>query len=169
MTAQFLPPTKAVAFLLSAALAACGGRSRIHGDPLPEGAKNPIEVEFEDLTVVAAIDIAAAVISDFPITPRQVDRNRGYLETRWVDVTRYVKFVGAYPERELIAQFQFRVTEERDQVRKLTLSAVYRPNDPTRDRLVPRDHPGYTMALRMAKKFRARVVRAGGRLVEDEI
>ena len=169
MAGQKALPGIAAALLFTLPLVACSGSSRMHGDAVPEEAENPIELRFTDLTVADAIAIATSVISDFPITALQADPDRGYLETQWVDINRYEKFAGAYPDRERMVQFQFTVTTLEDQVRELELSTVYRPNDPTRDRLVPLDHPGYTMALKMEERYRERVINRGGKLVHDEI
>lgn len=154
---------------LGVVIAACSSSTRVHGDPIPEDTENPIEIYFTDLTVSDAVGIATRVLSDMAIQARQADRTRGYVETEWLDVNRYEKFAGAYPDRERIVRFYWTFTTDKDGVRKLALSVVYRPNDPARDRMVPLDHPGFSMALRMEEKFKAGLANKGGKLVVDEI
>ena len=156
--------------LLAAASPACSGSStRMHGDAVPDDAKNPIEVYFTGITIAEAVDIANAVLLDRPYPTVQVDPQRGYLETQWLDVERYERFAGAYPDSERMVRFYWQFTTVEDQTRLLTLSAIYRPVDPARDRLVPLDHPAYTMALKMEESFKARVVNGGGQIITDQI
>jgi hypothetical protein len=170
MTCKPVVATLAACGLLAAASLACSSSSsRMHGDAVPADAKNPIEVYFSGITIAQAVDIANGVLTDRPYPTVQVDPERGYLETQWLDVESYERFVGAYPDSERMVRFYWQFTTEEDEVRLLTLSAVYRPMDPARDRLVPLDPPAYTMALKMEEKFKTRVVNQGGRIVTDQI
>lgn len=148
------------------AIAACSSM-RGPPPPVPEGAENPIEIRFKGASVTDAVDIVSRVMSDMAIATLQVDHSSGYVETRWIDVAAFVQFPGAYPYRERQVQYQFRASEQPQQVRRLVIAAVYRPNLVDRDRVVPTDHPGYRIALRMEGKIRRALIEARATVLKD--
>jgi hypothetical protein len=160
-----------IAAAVSAGCAGAGGP-----EPVPEGAENPIIVEFRSATPPDAVEVIARALSDEGIGTQEVDP-QGYVETRWIDIAAWVRGVQAeaYPIRERMVQYRFEVTEAQGRTRRLTIGIYYQPNRPqgvvlqaskTYDRLVPTDHPAYQLALELRTRIRTGLRGVGATLVE---
>lgn len=145
-------------------LTACGGARGYSHVPVPEDAENPTVIEFSGGTPADVVPVIAEVLSEIPIQAAQVDRSRGYVETRWFDIAQYdpVRASG-YPLRERQVLYEFQVSDAEGRRRRVELTAYYQPTRPTGtspsrdsryDRLVPTDHPAYQLALRLANRLR---------------
>jgi hypothetical protein len=161
-----------IAVLASAILLAACSSGVPRNYPVPEGAENPIKIEFRGATGADVVPIVAQVCSDMGMPTRQVDPSRGYVETRWVDVAAWdrTEHAAAYPlnERELL--YVFEAGEGEGNMRVLSISAIYQPNRPTGtargrnspyNRMVPTDHPGYQVALQFDYRLRLAMTEAG--------
>lgn len=160
-------PTPLAAILL---FSACSASQVPRHFSVPENAQNPIVLRYQGTTVSDMTTIIAEVCSDVPIPTAQVVPERGFVETRWVDVAGFNLAVQAetYPleEREVIYVFQAQQAGENAGV--LQIGGWYQPTAPsgvrTRDtrydRFVPTGHPGYQLMLqfeyRLKQKFAAR-------------
>jgi hypothetical protein len=130
------PAGPGAVLLTAIVLAGCSGASL--PQPVPENAQNPIEIHAEDLTPDVMVKATNEAMSAIGIPLLQSDRKRAYVESKWVDVSQYI------------------------QARRIAVKAVYRPYgiDVARqhDRLVPTDHPGYQLAMRVARQVRLQLI-----------
>lgn len=150
------------ALLALGALAGCSGGSL--PQPVPKKAQNPIEIKVEDITSAAMVKATDDAMSALGIPLLQSDKKEGYVESKWLDVTQYVHgSQGAYPLRERLVQMQIELMGvDSTGARRIGVKAVYRPYgiDVARrhDRLVPTDHPGYQLAMRVADQVRLALI-----------
>ncbi len=162
-----------VTLLLAAApaLAACVGSSVPRYFPVPEDAQNPIRLEFRGATAADLVPLIAQVCSDAALPTRQVDRRRGYVETRWVDIAQFEQMrVTDLPLEERQVMYAFEVDQSDPAARTVEIAAIYQPlrpagTSPTRDsrfdRPVPTQHPGYQLALELEFRLRRAMTQAG--------
>ncbi|MGD8700051.1 MAG: hypothetical protein PVJ43_12215 [Gemmatimonadales bacterium] len=147
-------------WLGTAILSACAGSGVPQYFPIPEDAENPIVMEYAGASAAEITDIVAKVCSDIPIATAQVRPNDGYVETRWADIAALSRDPQAemYPLRERSVVYTFQVTATGDRAGNLQIAGYYQPNRPTGtsptrdsryDRLLPKDHPGYQLALQI--------------------
>lgn len=145
--------------------------------PVPENAGNPIEIRFRGATAPDVVSMVARVCSDNGLPTLQVVPG-GYVETVWVDIAEW-EFLSArnYPAMEREVQYRFEVAEGEQGVRTLSMATYYQPSRPPRtgpqasslyDRLVPTDHPAYTLALRLTDKIKSEMIEARVRLVRED-
>ncbi|KPK82603.1 MAG: hypothetical protein AMS25_01770 [Gemmatimonas sp. SM23_52] len=145
--------------------------------PVPDNARNPIEIRFRGATAPDVVSMVATVCSDNGLPTLQVVPG-GYVETVWVDIAEW-EFLNArnYPAVEREVQYRFEVAEGEQGVRTLSIATYYQPSRPPRtgpqassfyDRFVPTDHPGYRLALRLADAIRLEMTEARVRLVREE-
>lgn len=154
-----------------AALSACSGSSVPRYFPVPEDAENPIVMEYSGASMAEITNIVAQVCSDVPIATGQVRPNDGYVETRWADIASFNLGSQAemYPLRERSVIYTFQATATGDNAGTLQIAGYYQPNRPSGtspardsryDRLLPKDHPGYQIALqiewRLKQQFAAK-------------
>lgn len=136
--------------------------------PVPEDAENPVELRVRGATPPEIVGALTRAFTGLAIQLRIADGSRGYIESEWIDVASYQRAVGPYPDRERIVQYQVRVVEtDTARVRRIQLAAVYRPLLTDRDRLVPTDHPGYQLAIRLRDRMRIQLIEANIPLVEE--
>ncbi len=159
--------------VLAGALAptACVGSSVPRYFPVPEDAGNPIRLEFRGATTADVVPLIAQVCSDAALPTLQIDRRRGYVETRWVDIAQFEQMrVTDLPLEERQVMFKFEVDESDPRARTVEIAAIYQPlrpagTSPTRDsrfdRLVPIQHPGYQLALELEFRLRRAMTEAG--------
>jgi hypothetical protein len=141
-------------------LSACGGSGGPQYIPVPENAENPIVMEYRGASLAQVTNIVAKVCSDVPLTTAQVRLDDGYVETRWADIASFNLGPQAemYPLRERSVIYTFQVTATAANAGNLQITGYYQPNRPTGtspardsryDRLLPKDHPGYQLALQI--------------------
>ena len=144
----------------TAILSACGGSGGPQYVPIPENAENPIVMEYSGASIGEITNIVAKVCSDVPIATAQVRPNAGYVETRWADIASFNLGPQAemYPLSERSVIYTFQVTATGDSAGNLQIAGYYQPNRPSGtspardsryDRLLPKDHPGYQLALQI--------------------
>ena len=156
------PAGPGAVLLTAIVLAGCSGASL--PQPVPENAQNPIEIHAEDLTPDVMVKATNEAMSAIGIPLLQSDRKRAYVESKWVDVSQYIQASAeAYPRRERVIQMQVQLMRpDSTGARRIAVKAVYRPYgiDVARqhDRLVPTDHPGYQLAMRVARQVRLQLI-----------
>lgn len=145
--------------------------------PVPEDAENPIEVRYTGMDGSEVVPLIARICSNVPISTVQVDRGRGYVATRWVDVAEYERTPAArgLPARERPVAFTFQVEEVGGEIGVVAITAWYQPNRPSGlsaslgtkyDERVPTDHPSYQLALELDFRLK-RALREAGATVLD--
>jgi hypothetical protein len=148
------------AALAASLVTGCGGAGTVvpRHYPVPEGAQNPIVVRYSGATVEQMVNIVAQMCADVPISTAQVVPDKGYVETRWVDVAEFglATQAASYPLQERLAVFAFQARSTGEQEGVLQIAGWYQPTAPpgvTRarnsryDRVIPTDHPGYQLML----------------------
>jgi hypothetical protein len=155
-----------------AVLSACGGSNVPRYFPVPESAENPIVMEYNGASLAEITNIVAKVCSDVPIATAQVRPNDGYVETRWADIASFNLGPEAemYPLRERSVIYTFQTTATGDNAGTLQIAGYYQPNRPggtspardsRYDRLLPKDHPGYQIALQIEWRLRQELATKG--------
>lgn len=147
--------------LLGAALVpACSGGSGVpRYFAVPEGAQNPIVIEYSGATVVQVTNMVAKVCSEVPISTAQFRPNDGYVETRWADIATFGlgSQAESLPLQERSVIFAFEANGDENQG-VLQIAGLYQPTRPSGtparrdsrfDRLIPTGHPGYQLALQI--------------------
>jgi hypothetical protein len=175
--------SKSWCLLLGAAfLSACSGGSGVPRHfAVPQGAENPIVIEYSGATVAQVTNMVAKVCADVPISTAQVRPNDGYLETRWSDIGSLnlgsqAEMLPAH-ERSVIYAIQAKGGENEG---VLQIAGFYQPSRPTGtparrdsryDRLIPTGHPGYQLALqldhRIKREFTANGITFSGQEQEE--
>jgi hypothetical protein len=148
---------------------------------VPEGAQDPIGVEYSGGTVAQVTNMVAKVCSDVPISTAQVRPNDGYVETRWADVGSFGLGSQAemLPPQESAVIFAFQIKGSENQG-VLHIAGFYQPTRPSGtaeqrdsryDRLLPTGHPGYQLALqldyRTKREFTANGITFSGQEQEE--
>ena len=166
--------------LLGAAfLSACSGGSGVpRYFAVPEGAENPIVMQYSGATVAQVTNIVAKVCSDVPLSTAQVRPNDGYVETRWADIANFSLGSQAeslpLQERSVIFAFQAKGDENQG---VLQVAGFYQPTRPSGtparrdsrfDRLIPTGHPGYQLALQIEYRLKNEFMANGITLEEQE-
>lgn len=169
--------------LATAAFTACGagaGGNRVPlSFPVPQGAENPIVLEYSGASVADLTNLVAQVCSDVPIPTAQVRSRDGFVETRWVDIASFTRGYQAEAlpsvERNAIYVFQIRGAEGSSGV--IQIAGYYQPSRPPGsspqrnsryDRLLPTDHPGYQIALELDFRLKRALTENGIEYVSDE-
>jgi hypothetical protein len=158
-------------------LFACSGGSSVpRYFAVPEGAENPIVIEYSGATVAQVTNMVAKVCSDVPLATAQVRPNDGYVETRWADIGSFGLGSQAemLPPQESSVIFAFQIKGSENQG-VLQIAGFYQPTRPSGtsarrdsryDRLIPTGHPGYQLALqidyRMKNEFAANGITYSG-------
>lgn len=166
----------AIAVIAVGLFTACGGPGGYSHVPVPENAENPIVIEFSGGTPTDVVPVISELLSEIPIPAMQVDRDRGYVETRWFDIAQHDPTrASGYPLRERQVRYVFEVGEAEAARKKVELTAYYQPTRPTGtspsrdsryDRRVPTDHPAYQLALQLANRLRVAMRSEGLRVTE---
>ncbi len=159
----------------SLALAACSTTRTPRYFPVPAEAENPIPLHFSGATAHDVVPIIAQICSDAAVPTQQIDRRRGYVETRWVDIAQYrAERVTDLPLEERQLMFSFQVDERDPAAQVVRIAAYYQPlrppgtspwRDSRYDRLVPTQHAGYQLALELEFRLRRAMSEAGISLV----
>lgn len=153
------------------AFAACGASTVPRFFPVPEGAENPISLEFRGATPADIVPLVAQICADAAVPTVQIDRRRGHVETRWVDLAQYASLrENDLPAEERQVMLTFDVDEGDAGARAVKISAIYQPlrplgtsprRDSRYDRLVPTGHPAYQLALELEYRLRQAMAEAG--------
>lgn len=109
------------------------------------------------------LEAAAYAVTDFAVPIFQYDKNRHYLETRFIDVASFPATVSreGYMGNERLVKFQFRTLPTFGATR-LIGEVIYRPpGGDTRamERMVPPEHVGREMLQRLYNRIEERLVR----------
>jgi hypothetical protein len=147
--------------------------------PVPEDAQNPIVIRYEGASVGDIVNIVAKVCSDVPIPTAQVVPDKGYVETRWIDIATMNLGPPAqvYPARERAVLYAFQVQETGENAGVIEISAWYQPTRPSQtpvgrsaryDRLLPTDHLGYQVALQLEFRIKRELALGGIQVVEPQ-
>ena len=170
---------QALALLGIALIAACSSSSVPRHFAVPAGAQNPLVIQYKGASAAEMTNIVAQMSSDVPISTRQVVPDKGYVETRWVDIQTFNlgAQTAAYPlaERQVIYVFQAQDRGEDGGV--LQIGGWYQPTRPPGtspardsryDRFLPTSHPGYQLMLQFEFRLEQYFVEKGITVVERE-
>lgn len=147
--------------------------------PVPDDAQNPVVMEYSGASVAEVTNIVAKVCSDVPIATAQVRPNDGYVETRWADIASLSREPQAemYPLRERSVIYTFQVTATGENSGNLQIAGYYQPTRPSGtspardsryDRLLPKEHPGYQLALQIEWRLKQEFATSGITLIGEE-
>lgn len=164
------PSSGALSLAVAVSLSAgCTGGMTDLKAPVPEDLSNPTTLDYSGLTRHEIIDIAAVAVTDLGLRVIQADRARGYLETAFTDVANFSYLqqrASSYPARERLVQLQFSIEESGPETGAVDVVAYHRPFS-SRDRPLPRDHPGYAVLNAIVMKMERGIRAAGGSVMRQ--
>lgn len=167
-------PTAMIAVVL---VSACSASKVPRHFSVPENAQNPIVLRYQGATVAEMTNIVAEVCSEVPISTAQVVPEKGFVETRWVDVASFNLGTQAdtYPVKERQVIYVFQAQQAGENAGVLQIGGWYQPTAPTAarvrdsryDRFVPTDHPGYQLMMQFEYRLKQKFVAKGITLPDE--
>jgi hypothetical protein len=170
---------QSLALLGIALVAACSSSSVPRRFAVPAGAQNPLVIQYNGASAAEMTNIVAQMCSGVPISTGQVVPDKGYVETRWVDIAQFNlgSQTAAYPLQERQVIYVFQAQERGEDGGVLQIGGWYQPtrppgSSPARDsrydRFIPTGHPGYQLMLQFEFRLKQYFVEKGITVVEQE-
>ena len=166
---------RAVGSLLTSAavvwIASCGAGGSGLTAPIPENATNPVGIKYSGATKARMVDIVTKAVSDLGLTTIQADKNRGFVETAFVDVGDFSVLstqAEGYAPQERLVYFEFQILTPDRGPNTLQAAGYYRPFRPLQNVLLTKSHPGFQVLYALEQNIKRGMTQANVTIVPTD-